>query len=119
MASKQALGAILPTEVNLGWQDKKYILAVNGPLSRSLETLKLYSEAVLSENVRPWDFDHKCLPIPWRINVVQPPGRKLRFGLIGIGDGLVTVHPSVERALNMTKTALERQGHVVVIPWST
>ena len=97
---------------------QEYILAVNGPMSRSLETLKLYSEVVLSEHVRPWDFDHKCLPIPWRNNVIQPPGRKLRFGLIGIDDGLVTVHPPVERALNMTKTALERQGHEV-IPWST
>lgn len=101
-----------------GIAGQEYILSVNGPMSRSLRTLKLYSEAVLSEQSRPWDYDHKCIPIPWRENVIQPPGRKLRLGLIGIDDGLVTVHPPVERALNMTKVALERQGHEV-IPWST
>ena len=101
-----------------GIAGQEYILSVNGPMSRSLKTLKLYSEAVLSERVSPWDFDHKCIPLPWRKNVIQPVGRKLRFGLIGIDDGLVTVHPPVERALQMTKTALERQGHEV-IPWST
>jgi amidase len=87
-------------------------------MSRSLKTLQLYSEAVLSDQVRPWEYDHKCLPIPWRKNVIQPPGRKLRFGLIGDNDGLVHVHPPVERALNMTKVALEAQGHEI-IPWST
>jgi len=45
-------------------------------------------------------------------------GRKLRFGLIGVDDGLVHVHPPVERALKMTQAALEKNGHEVV-PWST
>jgi amidase len=97
---------------------QEYILAVNGPMSRSLKAIRLYSEAVLSDQVRPWDFDHKCVPIPWRNNVIQPPGRKLRFGLIGVEDGLVHCHPPVERALKITQTALEKQGHEVV-PWST
>lgn len=97
---------------------QEYILAVNGPMARSLKTIRLYSEAVLSEQVRPWDFDHKCVPIPWRKNVIQPPGRKLRFGLINVEDGLVHCHPPVERALKITQAALEKQGHEVV-PWST
>lgn len=101
-----------------GIAGQEYILAVNGPMSGSLKTLQIYSEAICSDLVRPWDFDHKCLPIPWRKNVIQPPGRKLRLGLIGINDGLVTVHPPVERALNLTRMALERQGHEV-IAWST
>jgi amidase len=101
-----------------GIAGQEYILAVNGPMSRSLKTLQLYSEALVSEAVSPWDYDHKTLPIPWRKNVIQPPGRKLRFGLIGVHDGLVHVHPPVERALKMTQEALEKQGHEV-IPWST
>ncbi|KIV93944.1 hypothetical protein PV10_05115 [Exophiala mesophila] len=100
-----------------GIAGQEYILAVNGPMARSLKTIQLYSEAVLSEQVSPWDYDHKALPIPWRKNVIQPPGRKLRFGLIGVDDGLVHCHPPVERALKMTKAALEKQGHEV-IPWS-
>lgn len=101
-----------------GIPGQEFILAVNGPMSRSLKSLQIYSEAVLSEKVAPWDYDHKCIPIPWRKNVIQPIGRKLRLGLVGIDDGLVTCHPPVERALNMTKKALEAQGHEIV-PWTT
>ncbi len=101
-----------------GIPGQEYVLAVNGPMSRSLRTVQLYSETVLSEQVAPWNFDHKCVPIPWRKNVLQPKGRKLRIGLVGAHDSLVTCHPPVERALTMTKTALEKQGHEV-IPWDT
>ncbi|KIW21475.1 hypothetical protein PV08_02055 [Exophiala spinifera] len=100
-----------------GIPGQEHILAVNGPMSRSLKSLQIYSEAVLSEHVAPWEVDHKVVPIPWRKNVIQPPGRKLRIGIIGIDDGLTTVHPPVERALNMTRAALEKAGHEV-FTWS-
>lgn len=95
----------------------EFILAVNGPMSTSLETVKLYCESVLSPDVAPWEIDHKCLPIPWRKNVIQPKGRKLRLGFIGAHDGLVHVHPPVLRALNTTQKALEDAGHEIV-SWS-
>ena len=101
-----------------GIPGQEYVLAVNGPMSRSLRSVQLYSEAVLSERAAPWTLDHKCLPIPWRTNIIQPKGRKLRLGLIGPHDSLVTCHPPVERALGMVKKALEDQGHDI-IPWDT
>ena len=101
-----------------GIPGQELILAVNGPMSSSLKSLQIYSEALLSEKAAPWSFDHKVLPIPWRKNVIQPPSRKLRFGLIGNHDGLVHCHPPVERALGTVKKALENQGHEVV-DWST
>ncbi|OAL18769.1 hypothetical protein AYO20_11703 [Fonsecaea nubica] len=97
---------------------QEFILAVNGPIARSIETLRLYSEAVLSEQARPWEYDIKSLPIPWRKDVIQPPGRRMRFGIISTHDGLVHVHPPAERALANTKAALEKQGHEI-IEWST
>ncbi len=100
-----------------GIPGQELILAVNGPMSSSLKSLQIYSEALLSEQAAPWFLDHKVLPIPWRKNVIQPPGRKLRFGLIGNHDGLVCCHPPVERALGMVKKALESQGHEIV-PWA-
>ena len=115
---KPSFGRYPHTGVKPGIAGQEYILSVNGPMSRSLKTLQIYSEAVLSADVSPWEYDHKCLPIPWRKNMIQPPGRKLRFGLIGVHDSLVHVHPPVERALKMTQQALEKQGHEV-IPWST
>ena len=99
-----------------GIPGQELILAVNGPMSSSLKSLNIYSEALLSETAAPWLLDHKVLPIPWRKNVIQPPGRKLRFGLVGMHDGLVHCHPPVERALGIAKKALESQGHEV-IPW--
>jgi len=101
-----------------GIPGQEYILAVSGPMSRSLQSVKLYCQAVLSEKVSPWNWDHKCIPLPWRQGVVMPQGRKLKFGMIGRDDGLATCHPPVERALGMVKSALEAQGNQV-IPWPT
>ncbi|RMZ77646.1 hypothetical protein DV738_g4254, partial [Chaetothyriales sp. CBS 135597] len=97
-----------------GIPGQEFILAVNGPMSTSLKTLQLYSEAVLGEKHAPWTRDHKVVPIPWRKNVIQPPGRKLRFGIISDHDNMVHGHPPVERALQMTRKALEAQGHEVI-----
>lgn len=96
---------------------QEFILAVNGPMSRSLDTLKLYCESVLSTDVAPWQFDHKCLPIPWRKDTIQPKGRKLRLGFIGGHDSLVHVQPPVLRALNTTQKVLKEAGHEI-LPWS-
>ena len=85
-------------------------------MSRSLASLKLYCQAVLSEQVSPWLYDPKALPVPWRSNMIQPAGRKLRFGMIMGNDGETTVHPPISRGLELTKAALEAAGHTV-FPW--
>lgn len=96
-----------------GIPGQEFVLAVNGPMSRSLNSVKLYCEAVLSSNVSPWTLDAKCLPIPWRYDVIQPKGRKLRFGVMGADDGLVTCHPPVGRAIKVVSDALREAGHEV------
>jgi len=70
-----------------GITGQDFIYSNNGPMSRSLEALKLYCEAVLSTEVSPWTLDPKCVPIPWRREVIAPKGRKLRFGIISDNDG--------------------------------
>lgn len=96
---------------------QEFILAVNGPMTRSLPALKLYCESVLSPSVSPWTYDHKALPIPWRSNMIQPPGRKLRLGFLGPHDGVIHVQPPVQRALDLTRDALAAAGHEI-IQWS-
>ena len=91
-----------------------FVPAVNGPMARELETIRLYCEAMLSDKVRLWERDPKCLPIPWRKNVLQPKGKKLRVAFVGRDDGSITCHPPVERALNVTRKALEEAGHEIV-----
>jgi len=82
-------------------------------MSRSIEMIKLYCQAVLSNEVSPWTLDPKCLPIPWRGDVIEPKGRKLRFGFVFDNDGEITVHPPITRGLKITRKALEAEGHEV------
>jgi amidase len=91
-----------------------FIYAICGPMSASLASVKLFCESVLSEEAAAWNLDPKIIPMPWRTNVIQPRGRKLRFGILGNNDGLVTCHPPVERALKITREALEKAGHEVI-----
>jgi amidase len=82
-------------------------------MSRSLETLKIYCQSVLSDEVSPWTVDPKCIPVPWRSDVITPKGRKLRFGIISDNDGEISVHPPIVRGLAVAKRALEAAGHEV------
>lgn len=99
------------TKSGISGQD--FIYSNNGPMSRSLESLKLYCRAVLSDEVSPWTLDPKCLPIPWREDVITPKGGKLRFGIISDNDGEYSIHPPIVRGLAMTRKALEVAGHEV------
>lgn len=95
-----------------GIPGQDFIYANNGPMARSLDSLKLYCKAVLSQETAPWLYDPKCIAVPWRENVLSP-GRKLRIGIISDNDGEISVHPPVIRGLEMTKKALEAAGHEV------
>lgn len=110
---KPSAGRFPSLNIRSGIPGQEYVLATNGPMSRHLETLQLYCSAVLSEERKVWHLDPKCLPIPWRKNVIQPLGRKLRLGIVGNHDLAVTCHPPVERALEETKEALLDAGHDV------
>lgn len=96
-----------------GIPGQDYIFANNGPMARSISSIKMYCSAVLSSAAAPWNLDPKCISIPWKGDVIEPKGRKLRFGIISDNDGEVTVHPPIKRGLTMTKAALEAEGHEV------
>lgn len=100
-----------------GIPGQDYIYSNNGPMARSISSIKLYCSAVLSSAIAPWNLDPKCLAIPWKKDVIQPKGRKLRLGIILDNDGEVTVHPPISRGLLMAKAALEAEGHEV-FEWS-
>jgi amidase len=89
-----------------------FIYAVCGPMSRTIEGVRLFSEVVCSEQMAPWNLDSKIVPIPWRKDVLQPSGRKLKIGFL-LNDGYVTPHPPVERALTIVRKVLADAGHEV------
>jgi len=111
--SKFSFGRFPAYGAKSGITGQDFIYSNNGPMSRSLEALKLYCKAVLSTEVSPWTLDPKCVPIPWRGDVIEPKGRKLRFGIVLDNDGEISIHPPIVRGLAMTKKALEAAGHEV------
>ena len=92
------------------------MLSVVGPLSHSVGSLRLAMKALLSQ--QPWLHDPLVVEIPWRdsqekevLDIVGSKSR-LTFGVIK-NDGVITPHPPVQRAIDMTVAALEKQGHKV------
>jgi amidase len=111
--NKSSFGRFPVYGTKSGISGQDFIYSNNGPMSRSLEILKLYCRAVLSIQASPWTLDPKCYPVQWREDVIQPKGRKLRFGMVFDNDGDTSVHPPILRGLDITKKALEAAGHEV------
>ncbi|KAH8649975.1 amidase signature domain-containing protein [Xylariales sp. PMI_506] len=89
----------------------KTILPVAGPLANDLESLKIFTKAVIQ--AQPAEYDSTALAIPWRDNVEDSVGPKLRLGLL-VEDPMFPVHPPVRAALEQASLLLKAQGHEIV-----
>jgi len=92
------------------------ILGVIGPLSTSIEGIKLFMQTLIG--AQPWLIEPSLIPLPWRSN---PAGfasskRKIRVAVM-YHDGAVLPHPPVRRALRETVARMQRNELVEVIPW--
>jgi amidase len=86
--------------------------SVIGPMARTLGSLTTITKLVVE--AQPWRLDPRCLPIPWREEQYQDvQSRPLVVGLL-IDDGVVKVHPPIERALREMEAKLIAAGHEVV-----
>ncbi|KAI0802263.1 amidase [Xylaria sp. FL0064] len=94
-----------------GLPGQEAVQSVNGPMTRTLEDLEYYSQAVI--DTEPWHGDPRCLSIPWR--VVTLPLR-LKIAVLW-DDGIVLPTPPVTRALRHTVDKLRAAGHEL-IDWS-
>ncbi|KAI1434851.1 amidase [Xylaria sp. CBS 124048] len=90
-----------------GLPGQETVVSINGPLTRSIADLEYYSKAVVS--AEPWNFDPRCLPIPWR-SVSLPS--KLKIAVMW-HDGTVLPTPPVVRALRHTVEKLRAAGHEI------
>ncbi|EGO03337.1 hypothetical protein SERLA73DRAFT_83265 [Serpula lacrymans var. lacrymans S7.3] len=79
------------------------------PMSRRLDDLEEFWKRVIG--MQPWEYDHSCVPIPWR--AIDLHGRKLRWGIVW-DDGIISPSPACRRALEWVSDALVKQGHEVV-----
>ena len=92
------------------------LLSVVGPISHSVASLRLAMKSLLSQ--QPWLYDPLVVEMPWRdsqekevLEIISSKG-KLTFAVLK-NDGIITPHPPVQRAIDMTVAALEKQGHKV------
>ncbi|KAL8698746.1 MAG: hypothetical protein Q9224_001715, partial [Gallowayella concinna] len=93
------------------------IIGVMGPLSTSLEGVKLFMKTVLS--AKPWLEEPSCLPMPWMDQESHLPtsrGQKLRVAVLW-SDQVVKPHPPIIRALNEVARKLQELPEVEVTWW--
>jgi amidase len=88
------------------------ILSVAGPLSSSLNGLKIFMKAVL--NSKPWLQDPYALRLPWNEDlyrlVEHGEGKKLCFGFVW-DEGNYELSPPIKRGMKLAREALHAAGH--------
>ncbi|EME50048.1 hypothetical protein DOTSEDRAFT_59191 [Dothistroma septosporum NZE10] len=92
------LGGLMATMLG-----QEQIVPVVGPLSQSVEGIKLFMKALIDQ--QPWLYDPILTPMPWKDTAVDTllrkgtdGHRKLRIGIMA-DDGIVRPHPPILRGL--------------------
>ena len=96
---------------------QEQIVAVLGPLSTSLEGVKLFMKTII--DAKPWLHEPSLVPIPWRAkesHLVKSSGKKLKVGVIW-HDGVVKPHPPIVRALQEVVDKLKDIQSVETVEW--
>nr|AAK29061.1 acetamidase [Aspergillus rugulosus] len=100
-------------------EGQETVHSVVGPITHSVEDLRLFTKSVLSQE--PWKYDSKVIPMPWRQSESDIIASKIQNGGLNIGyynfDGNVLPHPPILRGVETTITALAKAGHTVT-PWT-
>ena len=92
-----------------------YILGVTGPMSTSLEGIKLTMRTILDS--KPWITDPSLVPLPWRDQqILNIKSKKLRIAILW-DDGAVQPHPPVMRALKEVAQKLKAVSNVELSDW--
>ncbi|KAL8662870.1 MAG: hypothetical protein Q9168_008190 [Polycauliona sp. 1 TL-2023] len=104
-----------------GWSgtmlSEEQIIAVIGPLSTSLEGIKIFMKTIIA--AQPWLVEPSCLPLPWKNWELEKSiglGRKLRVAVLW-NDDVVNPHPPITRALKEVVNKLQSLPAVEVINW--
>ncbi len=87
---------------------------VTGPMSTSLECIKLLMKAVI--DAKPWLHEPALTPICWNSDFSGYINRPLKIAVMW-NDGVVTPHPPIIRALHETVAHLRTITNVEVVEW--
>ena len=92
-----------------------HIIPVIGPLSTSLEGIKVFMRTIIA--AKPWLYEPSLLPLPWKEGAAAiEPGSKLKVAVLW-DDGVVKPHPPVTRALREVSERLKALPNVEVVDW--
>jgi len=89
------------------------IPAVIGPLSTSLEGIKLFMSTVIDS--KPWLSEPALIPMPWNYQACSPH-QPLKIGVMW-HDEVVTPHPPITRALCEVVTKLDAMPNIEIVDW--
>jgi hypothetical protein len=102
--------------VSVSTDGQQHVPSAIGPMARSLPSLLTVTRSVIEAKL--WELDAQLPPMPWREDVYQQfAGHPLVIGIMP-DDGVVRVHPPVERVFNETVAKLREDGHEIV-QWDT
>ncbi|MCJ1471755.1 hypothetical protein MMC13_000395 [Lambiella insularis] len=121
-AANNGLYGLRPTSFRLpvdGWSatmaGSEHIIPVIGPLSTSLEGVKIFMKTVIA--AKPWLTEPSVLPMPWIDNQSdRVGGRPLKIGILW-DDGVVKPHPPVMRALHEVVQKLKGINGLEIVDW--
>ena len=97
---------------------QEQIIPVTGPLSTSLEGVKLFMKTVIA--AKPWIREPSLIPLPWKYGGLlkeDEEGRKTVKVAVLWDDGVVRPHPPVLRALKEVAEKLKGVEGVEVVDW--
>ncbi|KAF1982542.1 amidase [Aulographum hederae CBS 113979] len=124
-AANNGVFGLRPTSYRLpvgGWQatmgGQEGVIAVIGPLSTSLEGVKVFMKTII--DAEPWLLEPSLVPLPWRWErdwLEKPMGKKVRVGVLW-DDGVVKPHPPVLRAMRELVGKLEGVEEIEVVDWT-
>ena len=95
----------------------EHILPAIGPLSTSLEGIKIFMKTVLA--AKPSMVESSLIPIPWRdgeTHLVASHKKKLKIGVL-FCDEIVQPHPPIARALKEVVEKLKGLEEVELVDW--
>ncbi|KAI9040904.1 amino acid/polyamine transporter [Aspergillus affinis] len=99
--------------VPVSTEGQEHVPSAIGPMARDLSSICYVSRLIA--NARPWERDPRCAPLEWNERAFQSVQiRPMVVGLI-LDDGVVKVHPPIERVLRQLATKLQAAGHELLV----
>ncbi|KAH6951951.1 amidase, partial [Fusarium avenaceum] len=109
---KPSSGRMSYQGVGVTLDGQQHIPSSVGPMARSLASITLVTRLAIEAEL--WTVDPQLPPIPWRDSTYQElSSRRLVIGAL-LDDGLVKVHPPIERVFRDLVVKLQAAGHEIV-----